>query len=121
MTGLAAEALKNYINWLNKWFEADPLPDQVQLTEDDFYRYGETLLLGEILPKEEDSQIIHFQAGYGDDGGPAYITAAFDLDTRYKGEPFLMWMVQDFDSTPSLIFGADNHGVLNFLNIPQPK
>lgn len=115
LEGLAKIVFDHGLEYTNRWLASYNGPP---IDPDDFYRYQQTFLLADIrLPS---SRLISIQTGYGDDGGPVVLTASFRFGYYPDATNWsLHWIVQEFDATPTLIYGADSRGVLDFLNLPE--
>jgi hypothetical protein len=92
------KVLEMYREWLNAWFAQDDIPP---LNIEDFFEHGETYHLGFTSSGWYD--IWTFSAGYGDDGGPAVLTAWVNAD-GYPGGGSIHTIVQDFDTDQQFIY-----------------
>lgn len=117
-------ALKKFIDYVNLWLRyeyRDNMKELVQLTVEEFFKYGETRVVDVVsIAPGEELQI--FWAGYGDEGGPSLIVAKFRnwplQEEPKKGRPIegsweLQWLMQEFDTMGSMIWSEGK-----FVNTP---
>jgi hypothetical protein len=121
----AIDTLHKYIEYFNMWADnekARGFGGGEHISFDEFFKYGETRLLG-VVKLGHGEEIIILEAGYGDEGGPALLVAKFEnwnlLHNPIGGRPRqdaweLRWMMQEFDTTPSMIWAEGK-----FVNNPE--